>query len=94
MSDDYETHELELAFQAGAASRDAEIAELKTVPMKYRRMAFNAQLQAEVAELAKERDQFRAQLVRLQGALRPTYSLSPEGREELARIAEALKGGY
>ena len=28
MSDDYETHELELAFQAGAASRDAEIAEL------------------------------------------------------------------
>ena len=28
MSDDYETRELELAFQAGAASRDAEIAEL------------------------------------------------------------------
>ena len=28
MSDDYETHELELAFQAGAASRDAEIAEM------------------------------------------------------------------
>lgn len=51
-------------FQAGAASRDAEVAELKTVPMKYRRMAFNAQLQAEVAELAKERDQFRAELVK------------------------------
>ena len=50
-------------FQAGAASRDAEVAELKTVPMKYRRMAFNAQLQAEVAELAKERDQLRAELV-------------------------------
>jgi len=30
-------------FQAGAASRDAEIARLKTVPMKYRRMEFNAQ---------------------------------------------------
>ncbi len=28
-------------FQAGAASRDAEIAKLKSVPMKYRRMAFN-----------------------------------------------------
>ena len=28
MSDDYETHELEMAFKAGAASRDAEIAEL------------------------------------------------------------------
>lgn len=51
-------------FQAGAACRDAEVAELKTVPMKYRRMAFNAQLQAEVAELAKERDQFRAELVK------------------------------
>lgn len=38
-------------FQAGAASRDAEIARLKTVPMRYRRMAFNAQLQNEVAEL-------------------------------------------
>jgi len=39
------------AFQAGAASRDAEIARLKTVPMRYRRMAFNAQLQDEIAEL-------------------------------------------
>ncbi len=36
------------AFQAGAASRDAEIARLKTVPMRYRRMAFNAQLQNEM----------------------------------------------
>lgn len=37
--------------QAGAASRDAEVARLKTVPMKYRRMAFNAQLQDEITEL-------------------------------------------
>lgn len=29
MSDDYETHELELAFQAGAASRDAEVQRLQ-----------------------------------------------------------------
>lgn len=50
-------------FQAGAASRDAEVAELKTVPMKYRRMAFNAQLQDEVAKLEKENDQLRAELV-------------------------------
>ena len=89
MSDDYETHELELAFQAGAASRDAEvqrlqmaladaealelgtaekcdqlraeleaarteIERLKTVPMKYRRMAFNAHLQDENAKLSKQ----------------------------------------
>ena len=63
MSNPYEIDTSEYyAFRAGAASRDAEVAELKTVPMKYRRMAFNAQLQAEVAELAKERDQFRAEL--------------------------------
>jgi uncharacterized protein (UPF0335 family) len=29
------------------AAKDAEIARLKTVPMRYRRMAFNAQLQEE-----------------------------------------------
>lgn len=50
------------AFQAGAASRDAEIAKLKSVPMKYRRMAFNAQLQDEVARLEQENDQLRAQI--------------------------------
>ncbi len=50
------------AFQAGAASRDAEIARLKTVPMRYRRMAFNAQLQGEVARLEQENDQLRAQI--------------------------------
>ena len=50
------------AFQAGAASRDAEVARLKTVPMRYRRMAFNAQLQDEVARLEQENDQLRAQI--------------------------------
>ena len=37
------------------AAKDAEIERLKTVPMKYRRMAFNAQLQ-------NENDQLRQQL--------------------------------
>jgi len=41
-------------FQAGAASRDAEVARLKTVPMRYRRMAFNAQLQDEVTMLERD----------------------------------------
>lgn len=57
-----------IAFQAGAASRDAEIARLKTVPMKYRRMAFNAQLQDEVAKLENERDQLRVQISKLRDA--------------------------
>ena len=58
------------AFQAGAASRDAEIAELKTVPMRYRRMAFNAQLQDEVARLEQERDQLRERVALLRDALK------------------------
>ena len=50
------------AFKAGAASRDAEVARLKTVPMKYRRMAFNAQLQDEVTRLEQENDELLAQI--------------------------------
>lgn len=68
-------------FAAGAASRDAEVAELKTVPMKYRRMAFNAQLQAKVAELAKERDQLRAQINVLREALSSAESALDESRD-------------
>ena len=49
-------------FKAGAASRDAEIATLKTVPMRYRRMAFNAQLQDEVTRLEQENDELLAQI--------------------------------
>ena len=47
------------AFQAGAASRDAEVARLKTVPMRYRRMAFNAQLQDKIAELVAALERMR-----------------------------------
>ena len=54
--------EFAAGFQAGAASRDAEIARLKAIPMRYRRMAFNAQLQDEVARLEQENDQLRAQI--------------------------------
>jgi len=57
-------------FAAGAASRDAEIARLKTVPMRYRRMAFNAQLQDEVARLEQERDHLRAHINVLRKALK------------------------
>lgn len=70
------------AFQAGAASRDAEIATLKTVPMRYRRMAFNAQLQDEVARLEQENDQLRAQINVLREALE--YCVTQVG--ELATV--------
>ena len=56
-------------FAAGAASRDAEIARLKTVPMRYRRMAFNARLQDEVARLEQENDQLREHVTMLRDAL-------------------------
>lgn len=48
----YEETIAELRQQLAAAN--AEIERLKTVPMKYRRMAFNAQLQDENRELEKQ----------------------------------------
>ena len=69
-------------FAAGAASRDAEVARLKTVPMRYRRMAFNAQLQDEVARLEQENDQLRAQINMLREALE--YCVTQVG--ELATV--------
>lgn len=53
-----------IAFQAGAASRDAEIAKLKSVPMKYRRMAFNAQLQDENDQLREQVALLREEVTR------------------------------
>ncbi len=79
------------AFQAGAASRDAEVARLKTVPMKYRRMAFNAQLKDEVARLEQENDQLRAQINVLRESLskmHDTYFKTDED-EELCKRALA-----
>lgn len=52
------------AFKAGAASRDAEIAKLKSVPMKYRRMAFNAQLQDENDQLREQVALLREEVTR------------------------------
>ena len=77
--------------QAGAASRDAEVARLKTVPMRYRRMAFNAQLQDEVARLEQENDQLRAQINVLRESLskmHDTYFKTDED-EELCKRALA-----
>jgi hypothetical protein len=43
--------------RAVLAERDAEIERLKTVPMKYRRMTFNAELQNEIAAQRKVLEQ-------------------------------------
>lgn len=70
-------------FRAGAASRDAEVARLKTVPMRYRRMAFNAQLQDEVARLEQENDQLRAQINVLRNAIE--FWMRAEGNYDLMK---------
>ena len=54
MSDDYETHELELAFQAGAASRDTEVDDLGDSL---------AQVKLKNDILIAERDRLHAELV-------------------------------
>lgn len=51
------------------AEKDAEIERLKTVPIKYRRMAFNAQLQAENNALEKQLAVSQAREVQLREAL-------------------------
>ena len=67
-NDDWQFADKEAAwkffFQAGAASRDAEVARLKTVPMRYRRMAFNAQLQDENAKLREQVAMLRDEVTR------------------------------
>ena len=51
------------------AIKDAEIARWKTVPMKYRRMEFNAQLQDENAELSKQLSTLQSKSAALVDAL-------------------------
>ena len=59
------------------AAQAAEIARLKTVPMKYRRMQFNAELQEEVARL---REQVKAQAAVIE-KLREAMELIATGEE-------------
>lgn len=54
---------------AATQKKDAEIERLKTVPMKYRRMAFNAQLQDENRELEKQLAASQAREQQLREAL-------------------------
>jgi len=63
MSDDYETHELELAFQAGATSRDAEIEVLQSnqANVEETHKLTLREVQRELMRLQTERDQLRAQ---------------------------------
>jgi len=85
-------------YQAGAASRDAEVARLKTVPMRYRRMAFNAQLQDEVARLEQENDQLRAITI-TSNEIERLYAIAFEAgrqaeREECATLCDMHADGW
>ena len=68
---DFDAHDAELKrIIAGLrAELEAKVEQLKMVPMKYRRMEFNAQLQRENMELRVERDALAAQLNRVRRAL-------------------------
>lgn len=55
--------------QAENAALKEQVAQLKTVPMKYRRMAFNAQLQDENAELSKQLASLQSKSAALADAL-------------------------
>ncbi len=62
------------------AERDAEIAILKTVPMKYRRMAFNAELQEENAALRQQLSEAQAE------ALEQARIVGMGGEHEIALL--------
>ena len=66
------SEQLEAFYHAACKPLEDKIEQLKPVPMKYRRMAFNAQLQDENAELRRQlasaqldNDQLRAELAAL-----------------------------
>lgn len=85
--------------QAEIAKRDKrikeleqQIARLKTVPMKYRRMEFNAQLQRENTEQAAEISRLKALVGKckdgIEGALSDDLPYINECKEALASIKE------
>ena len=85
--------------QAEIAKRDKrikeleqQIARLKTVPMKYRRMEFNAQLQRENTEQAAEISRLKSVIEKckdgIEGALSDDLPYINECKEALAAIKE------
>lgn len=78
--------------EATIAEKDAEIERLKTVPMKYRRMQFNAQLQDENNELRQQLTEQQAHIEVLREALQE-FLRNPAGdyTEEIAGEALATQ---
>ena len=75
------------------ASRDAEIERLKTVPMRYRRMAFNAQLQDENAQLSQQLADSQKQVTLLREAMQGVWKdgycfVGPEGQTDEQKAFE------
>lgn len=74
--------------QAKVAELEVENARLRTVPMKYRRMQFNAQLQDENAELARQLLLAQAYAEQLRAIL---LSISKPWSANSVSISEAIK---
>lgn len=72
------------------ATKDAEIERLKTVPMKYRRMAFNAQLQDENAQLCQQLAEAQTQSARRLEGLCKCGIEKDKLREQVTLLREAL----
>ena len=96
MSDDYETHELELAFQAGAASRDAYIERLETGLLQVRKaLCGDIHNTDDLLDLIARRD---AEIQRLQFALADSEALElgtaercDQLRAQINALREALE---
>ena len=72
------------------ATKDAEIERLKTVPMKYRRMAFNAQLQDENAQLCQQLAEAQTQSARRLEGLCKCGIEKDKLREQVTLLRDAL----
>lgn len=73
------------------ATKDAEIERLKTVPMKYRRMAFNAQLQDENAQLCQQLAQSQADLAETE---RRRRNLGEQLAESNLNLPKDIRGAF
>jgi chromosome segregation ATPase len=74
------------------AAKDAEIARLKTVPMKYRRMAFNAQLQDENEQLCQQLAAKDAEIARLRAAFTKWASSEDDYKNDV-ELCQAFQEG-
>jgi len=76
--------------RARVAELEAEVSRLKTVPMKYRRMQFNAELQEQVAKLEARLAERDAEILRLRGEVFNRNAGMLEAQKMLLLAKDAL----